>query len=234
MADSGQKNVSRIERRRNVDRSAATRTQILDATVNALRQFGYGAVTNHIVAELAGVSRGAMIHHFPTRADLLSATAEYAYGKLKLYRTAQLEKIEPGLTRFRRLLPLAFETAASDVGLAGNEIRIGSRSDPEIARAIMPTMKEIGDDYGRFLGVQVREAGLESTTEMQGFLATVVMTARALTIDRSTYPRPEMISNVITALTLQREWIIERQLGRQAALTLEQVEQIGFKPALPN
>ena len=61
MADAGQgphKTTKHTQRRSNVDRSAATRSRILDATIRALYELGYGAVTNHIVAELAGVSRG--------------------------------------------------------------------------------------------------------------------------------------------------------------------------------
>ena len=58
-------------RRSNVDRSRQ-RAQILDAAISAPNEFGYGAVTNDVVARLAGVSRGAMNHHLPARRELLA------------------------------------------------------------------------------------------------------------------------------------------------------------------
>lgn len=228
MADSGQKTLRKTAkrplRRSNVDRSAATRIQILEATVRALHRFGYGAVTNNVVAELAGVSRGAMIHHFPTRQALLVAMTEYAYAKLTAYRIAQLEKFERGLPRFRAIIDLAFETAHSPEGLAVQEIRAGVRSDPDIAKAVTPIMTRISDDYGRFLGRHVRAAGLVPDRELQGLSATVAMTARSLAINRVTYPSEQMIANVLLTLKLAREHIIERQLGPGMALTADKLE----------
>src|SRR5262245_7833539 len=104
------------ERRRNVDRSATTRKQILDATIRCLETSGYGAVTNIRVAEEAGVSRGAMMHHFPTRQTLLVATVEYAYDRLKAYRIECLSRLEPGLPRYRALIDLAWDTARMSEG----------------------------------------------------------------------------------------------------------------------
>jgi AcrR family transcriptional regulator len=219
------KEVKPRERRSNVDRSAATRRQILEATVRALDEFGYGAVTNHLVAELAGVSRGAMIHHFPTRQDLLAAVTEYAYGKMTEYRISELEKLQPGLPRFRGIINLAFETGGSPEGLAINEIRMGSRSDSDIAEAVTPMMGRIADDYGRFIGRHVRAAGLIPDKEMQGLSAAAALAAQTLAINRATNPSPQMVQNVLVMLKAAREHIIARQLGPEMALSLEQLER---------
>lgn len=201
------------ERRRNVDRSAATRQQILEATIRCLRTGGYNAVTNARVAELAGVSCGALMHHFPNRQSLLVATVEYGYTKLRAYRQKKLEQFAPGLERFRGLMDIAWETAQLPESLAMNEIRIGSRSDPELARAVTPIMSQVADDYGRFLGKHVRAAGLVPDQEMRGLFATMAMALRSLAIDRFTYPSAEMVENVLASLRAHREVIIARQLG---------------------
>jgi AcrR family transcriptional regulator len=224
MADTEEKSGARRERRRNVDRSASTRAQILDATIRALTQFGFGAVTNNLVAELAGVSRGAMMHHFPTRIDLLVATVEYAYSNLTAYRVAQLEKVKPGMPRFRAIIDLAFDTARMPEGLAVSEVRTGCRSDPELGEAVTPLMTHISADYGKFLGRNVREAGLEPTLDMRGMTATATMAARALAIDSFSHPNPVLIDNMLYALKVQRERIIADQLGPEHAMTAEQIE----------
>ncbi len=205
------------ERRRNVDRSAATCKQILEATITCLHERGFGAVTNIRVAEAAGISRGAMMHHFPTRLSLLVATVEYAYEKLGQYRRGELEKLEPGLPRFRALIDLAWATARMPEGLAVNEVRMGSRSDPELAKAVTPMMSHIADDYGRFLGRHVRAAGLTPDKDLQGLSATVAMATRSMAIDRFTHPSPQMVENVLASLRAHREDIIARQLGPQFA-----------------
>lgn len=228
MADAGQggqKNTKRPQRRRNVDRSAATRSQILDATIRALSEFGYGAVTNHLVAELAGVSRGAMMHHFPTRQDLLVATVEYAYGRLSEYRAAQLEKLKPGLPRFRALIHLAFDTATRPPGFAVNEIRSGSRSDPDIAEAVTPMMTLIAADYGRFIGRHVRTAGMVPDDEIRGLAAVATMAARSMSINRFTHPNEQMADNIYLMLMHARERIIARQLGEGAAWSTGEIER---------
>lgn len=236
MADAGrgaEKTIGGRQRRRNVDRAAATRSLILEATIRALYESGYGAVTNHLVAELSGVSRGAMIHHFPTRQALLVAAMDYICAKLMAHRISELEKCGAGLPRFRRIIDIAFQTASSPAGVAHNEIRAGSRSDPGIADAVRPIITQISDDYGRFVGRLIREAGLKVDAELQGLSGVVAMTAQAMTINRETYPSQPMFANVVLSLKVARENIIARQLGPGKAMTLEQIQAEKVIPWAP-
>ncbi|MEV0534486.1 TetR/AcrR family transcriptional regulator [Kitasatospora sp. NPDC050463] len=59
------------------DRSRATRQRLLAAAVDCLAEVGWNASTVTVVAERAGVSRGAAQHHFPTREDLFTAAVEH-------------------------------------------------------------------------------------------------------------------------------------------------------------
>ncbi|MEU3419674.1 TetR/AcrR family transcriptional regulator [Streptomyces murinus] len=59
------------------DRSRATRQRLLEAAVACLAEHGWAGSTVAVVAERAGVSRGAAQHHFPTREDLFTAAVEY-------------------------------------------------------------------------------------------------------------------------------------------------------------
>ncbi|MEU1891752.1 TetR/AcrR family transcriptional regulator [Streptomyces pristinaespiralis] len=59
------------------DRSRATRQRLLEAAVACLAEVGWAGSTVTVVAERAGVSRGAAQHHFPTREDLFTAAVEY-------------------------------------------------------------------------------------------------------------------------------------------------------------
>jgi AcrR family transcriptional regulator len=61
------------------DRSRATRRRLLEACVDCLADVGWSATTVAVVAEHAGVSRGAAQHHFPTREDLITAALEHMF-----------------------------------------------------------------------------------------------------------------------------------------------------------
>ncbi|WP_228989679.1 TetR/AcrR family transcriptional regulator [Streptomyces sp. DH8] len=59
------------------NRSRATRQRLLEAAVACLAEHGWAGSTVSVVAERAGVSRGAAQHHFPTREDLFTGAVEY-------------------------------------------------------------------------------------------------------------------------------------------------------------
>ncbi|MEH0545079.1 TetR/AcrR family transcriptional regulator [Streptomyces sp. NPDC054884] len=71
--------VSAVDRDRvpKQDRSRATRQRLLEAAVACLGEHGWAGSTVSVVAERAGVSRGAAQHHFPTREDLFTAAVEH-------------------------------------------------------------------------------------------------------------------------------------------------------------
>ena len=64
-------------RRTQAERTAAMRTRLLDATIECLVTYGYAGTTTPRVAQLAGVTRGAQIHHFRSKEDLVVAAIEH-------------------------------------------------------------------------------------------------------------------------------------------------------------
>lgn len=60
-------------RRTQEERSAATREALLDATIAILSEEGYAGLTTTKVAARAGVTRGAQVHHYPSRDALVAA-----------------------------------------------------------------------------------------------------------------------------------------------------------------
>ncbi|GHG65305.1 TetR/AcrR family transcriptional regulator [Streptomyces griseocarneus] len=59
------------------DRSRITRQRLMEAAIECLAEHGWAGSTVSVVAERAGVSRGAAQHHFPTREDLFIAAVEH-------------------------------------------------------------------------------------------------------------------------------------------------------------
>lgn len=62
-------------------KSAQARAAILEAAIRCLERHGYAQTTTQLIAEIAGISRGAMLHHYATKQDLIAAVLDYAVYK---------------------------------------------------------------------------------------------------------------------------------------------------------
>jgi AcrR family transcriptional regulator len=68
-----------MARRTQAERSAATRALLLDAAIASLVEHGWAATTSVEVCARAGVTRGALVHHFPSLPSLLAAALQTIY-----------------------------------------------------------------------------------------------------------------------------------------------------------
>jgi AcrR family transcriptional regulator len=83
------------------ERSAKMRDRLLRATVRCLLQLGYTRTSTTEVCRRAKVSRGAQLHHFPTKAELVAAAVEQVF-----------------LDRMNELAPLFVRLAEGDLDIA--------------------------------------------------------------------------------------------------------------------
>ncbi len=58
-------------------KSQKTRARILDQAMRLIAEIGYHAATNPVIADAAGLTRGAMLYHFPTREALVEAAVAH-------------------------------------------------------------------------------------------------------------------------------------------------------------
>src|SRR5437762_1035398 len=86
-------------RRTQEERSATTRALLLDATLECLIDAGYAATTTTMIAERAGVSRGAQLHHFPTKSELVIVAVDRLSHRLGEELTADLGSVPIGTPR---------------------------------------------------------------------------------------------------------------------------------------
>jgi AcrR family transcriptional regulator len=108
------------------------RARIVDATIGALARHGYGATTTLLVQKVGGLSRGAMLHHFPTKADLILATIERIVDLNGAFFEAKLSELPGPVERFLALIDLRWELLNQPHGIAQAEILVGARSDETV------------------------------------------------------------------------------------------------------
>lgn len=82
-------------RRTQAERSAATKLRILAAAAAQIRARGYAQLRTADVAKTAGVSRGAMLHHFATKNALVVATLEHVFEEARLLSRARATSLQP-------------------------------------------------------------------------------------------------------------------------------------------
>ena len=116
-------------------KSAMTRDRILDAAINCFITLGYTNVTTAKVASTAGVSRGAMLHHFPSKTALIQAAVEYLHDKLLEDYTERVKGIPTklqGKKRRRAGIEAYWQHLTGDLFTAYHELCVAGRTDHEL------------------------------------------------------------------------------------------------------
>ncbi|MDH3686033.1 MAG: TetR/AcrR family transcriptional regulator [Myxococcales bacterium] len=130
-------------------RSAATRESILDAALECLVERGYARTATADVAERAGVSRGAQLHHFPTRAGLLAATVEH----LAERRLAELRRtVEQGDRTGDEIdaaVDFVWDAYTDPTAYASLELLIASRTDDDLLAHLRPVAERFEETLER-------------------------------------------------------------------------------------
>lgn len=135
--------VSSVARRTQEERSAETRLRLLDACVSCLVELGYANTTTNAIQERAGVSRGALMHHYASKADLMVASVRH----LTEQRGQNLRQIAEGLSededRIGRAIELLWESFQGPLFTATVELWVASRTDPELRAALAASEREL-------------------------------------------------------------------------------------------
>jgi AcrR family transcriptional regulator len=152
------------------ERTAAMRKRLIDAAIDCLGKLGYGATTLQEVTAAAGVSRGAILHHFPNKVDLMIAVAEYAAEKQNRHVAKLLADTTPGMDRYLAITMATWDAMQRPPAIALLEIMMGSRSDKELG-ARFPAVIAALEKYQRD-GVweQAQSAGITDKAQIEAMV----------------------------------------------------------------
>lgn len=114
------------------------RTRLLDAVVESLVEVGYAGTTTLAVQKRAGVPRGTLQHHFPTKADLLAGAVEHVAARRFAQLTSEFGAIPPDADRLATAVELTIRMLSGPSFWAALEMRVGARTDPELLAAFLP------------------------------------------------------------------------------------------------
>ncbi|MFD4357005.1 TetR/AcrR family transcriptional regulator [Nocardia sp. NPDC058518] len=123
-------------RRTQAERRSETRRVVLDAAFDTLVEFGFRGTTTSEVAHRAGVSMGALLHHFPAKSELLTAAVGHAFDRRIEEYQESMARRDPTADPIDSALDMLWAMYSRPTFLAWNELWTAARTDPELATTV--------------------------------------------------------------------------------------------------
>ncbi len=137
--------MTRIMRLSQPERVEAMRGRLLDATIDSLALSGYHGFSTNDVVRRAGVSRGALAHHFPTKADLVAAAADRLIGQRATEFRERFAAVPPRRRTVAKALDVLW-TFFDDRGFhALLELAVAARTDAELRPVVAAGLRHASD-----------------------------------------------------------------------------------------
>jgi AcrR family transcriptional regulator len=169
-------------RRTQAERSASTRAALLQATIDCLLELGYARTTTQEVQARAGVSRGALTHHFASKSELLLAATDSLYEDFSAQIRQEASGLPAGPRRIRPGIALLWECLNGPLFMPVIELWVAARTDAELRAALLPRERRLGRQL-RSLAVEVfgEEVSAHPSAEAMYQLLFTSMRGQAMT-----------------------------------------------------
>ena len=127
-------------------KSAQTRIALLQATVECLSKSGYARTTTKLVAETAKISRGAMLHHYATKLDLIVGVTDYIlFRRMEILYTGFRKLTEKQRVDETQGLEILWNSIQTPEHTAYMELMVASRTDSELDKIFYKRAKMYDD-----------------------------------------------------------------------------------------
>jgi AcrR family transcriptional regulator len=151
------------------ERSRATQARLLESTVECLVEHGWSGTTGTVVAARAGVSRGAQLHHYPTKAALVMAAVEHLAERRADDIRAEAVALPSGPGRLDRVIDMLAAAFTGPLFVAGLELWVAARTDPGLRAALVPLEARVGREMHRLtvelIGADERTPGVRESVQ---------------------------------------------------------------------
>lgn len=114
------------------ERRASTQLRLLDAAIDTIVEVGYRNASTTEIAQRAGVSRGAQLHHFPTKADLVGAALSHSMERRLAEYAVLVERVEPGRARVAAAIDELWSTFQTKDCAVWIEVAVAANRDPDL------------------------------------------------------------------------------------------------------
>ncbi len=118
------------------ERTAATTERLLDATVRSLIERGYRGTSTPEICKRAGVSRGAQLHHFPTKETLVAAAVDHLLQRRLAELTDRFANAPAGVLDLGDAATALWSIYTGNTFYAWLELVVASRTDEDLRKVV--------------------------------------------------------------------------------------------------
>jgi AcrR family transcriptional regulator len=210
----------KVVRGPHAERTAAMRQRLIDAAIGCLYELGYAATTTQVVTDRAGVSRGAILHHFPTKMDLMVAVAEYAAQYQDRTIRKMLADTAPGLTVYMALTWATWEVIIQPPAMALLEVMMATRSDQALAERLPAVVQAFEAKQRADVWRMAQASGISDQPTIEAMVRLHRAAMRGLAIELNLANNPDEVEASIRLLEHYKRWLTGRLVTAQPGESL--------------
>lgn len=178
------------------DRSSAMRQRLIDACIESLIDVGYARTTTVEVCQRAGVTRGALLHHFASLPALLADTLRTIYSDF--FSSDIAVDSEQG-SETATLLRIIWSRIGRRDFKAVIELWLAAKNDEQLAQALAPVI----DEFSKYFAPEQSMPDSGNGTAFRLAIETMIGLALGRAINQSGEP----VAHEQAVLDLLIEWV---------------------------
>ena len=179
------------KRRTQEERSTETKKRLLEATIDCLNELGFNKTGTVEIARRAGVSRGALVHHFPSKHDLIVATAEYHWNRIAKEVRNLAMTMHGGQLSLDAFIDGIWNKVFLIRGSSATiEMIIAARTDSKLRRELVPMLNRLYSNYDEIWSQFFHNSGV-SPERIEMLFDLTIELLRGMTLQRVLKDEPE-------------------------------------------
>ncbi len=192
------------------------KANLIDAAIISLVRYGYGKTTLKKITEIAGVSRGAFLHHFPTRTSILLAVVEVCSKLQNDHVRKFLATKESNEEIFRDITIATWDSMQQPYSVAYMEVMLGARSDPDLEQQYQEAVQGLIEEQNRDVWRIAQSVGIEDKRLVENMVQLHRAAMRGMLLELNHTRDRQMADDCIDLLCKYKELLLNDLLANRA------------------
>ncbi|MFG1284723.1 TetR family transcriptional regulator [Xanthobacter autotrophicus] len=199
-------------------KGVAMRARLRAATEELIAEVGVNAASAAAIAQKCGVSRGAMLHHYPTRDELIIDTAAHFWRRARDIVATLADDMSAGRTDVATFVDRLYEDVFRANALVTMLDLMVSGRDTRVGEAVNEILTDLFRSY-EDLGVKAFDVSGVPPERIHVVITLIVSTLRGLRIQDNIHRDEARVRDVLTMLVDAVHVILDRERAAAPAAT---------------
>ncbi len=194
-------------------KGGATRTALLDSTIELLASTGYAATTTQAVLDHSGLSRGSLLHQFRTRELLMVAAAEEAVERMFDSVAHKLAHVTDPIEALRQYPDALWIVQNEPAALAFAELQLASRWEKGLQARLRESMRAVNERIGREVREAAASAGIRDVRRLAMEIGALISAMQGLVVSSTLAVDESRVQDVLVALCAHYRSCLEEAIS---------------------